>query len=212
MAGTVDWLADAPGTDRDLIVFGSEHPMREVTRRVAFDHEWTAETRRMVASVFDSMAAGWTADHDRPERRASIVDALERGGVDPGAIVELGSGSGIGTEELVTHGFSPVAMDLSIEMLRHAPAGRGPKVQGDASALPFRAGGAAALLLVNMLLFPLEVDRVLASDGPLIWVNTFAEETPIHLPPEDVVAALPGTWRAVAGRAGLGLWCVARRE
>ena len=62
-----------------------------------------------------------------------------------------------------------------------------------------------------MLLFPDEVDRVLAPDGPLIWVNTLAEETPIHLMPEEVVAALPGAWRAVAGRAGTGLWCVARR-
>jgi hypothetical protein len=67
------------------------------------------------------------------------------------------------------------------------------------------------MLLVNMLLFPAEIDRILAPGGALLWVNTLAEETPIHLPPEDVVAALPGTWTAVAGRAGTGLWCVARR-
>lgn len=211
MSGTVEWLPDAPGTDRDLPVFGSAHPMRAVTRRVAFDREWTAETRAMVSELFDSMAPTWHADHDTPARRAGIADALERGGLTPGPVVELGSGSGVGTEELVAHGWEPVVLDLAIEMLRHAADGRGPKVQGDASALPFRSGAAPALLLVNMLLFPDEVDRVLAPDGPLIWVNTLAEETPIHLPAEDVVGALPGSWRARASRAGTGSWCVARR-
>lgn len=211
MPGSVEWLPDAPGTDRDLAVFGSEHPMREVTRAVAFGGEWTDETRDRVAQIFDSMAPSWTVDHDKPERRAGIVDALTRGGVTPGPILELGSGSGIGTMELVAHGFEPIAMDLSIEMLIHAPTDLGPRVQGDSSALPVPDGGAPHLLLVNMLLFPAEVDRVLAPDGAVIWVNTFAEETPIHLPAEDVVAALPGRWTAVAGRAGTGSWCVARR-
>ena len=62
-----------------------------------------------------------------------------------------------------------------------------------------------------MLLFPAEVDRVLAPDGAVVWVNTFGEETPIHLAPDDVIAALPGRWTAVAGRAGTGLCGVARR-
>ncbi|MDW3220019.1 MAG: methyltransferase domain-containing protein [Acidimicrobiales bacterium] len=211
MSGPVEWLPDAPGTDRDLPVFGSTHPMRDVTRRVAFDREWNAETRARVADMFNSMAPAWHADHDTPARRAAIADALERGAVIPGPILELGSGSGVGTQELVDHGWTPVVMDLAIEMLRHAPDGLAPKVQGDASALPFRSGAAPALLLVNMLLFPDEVDRVLAADGPLIWVNTLAEETPIHLPAQDVVAALPGSWTATAGRAGTGAWCVARR-
>ncbi|MDG2028758.1 MAG: hypothetical protein P8J50_16770 [Acidimicrobiales bacterium] len=56
MAGSVDWLADAPDTDRNIRVFGSEHPMREVTRTVAFGGEWNEETRDFVAGIFDSMA------------------------------------------------------------------------------------------------------------------------------------------------------------
>lgn len=211
MTGTVEWLPDAPGTQRDLPVFGSEHPMQAVTRAVAFDGVWDATTRDRVAELFDSMAASWTDDHDTPERRASIADALIRGGVEPGPIVELGSGSGIGTAELIARGFAPVAIDLSIEMLRHSPAALGPRVQGDSVALPVVDGGAANLLLVNMLLFPGEIDRVLAAHGALIWVNTLAEETPIHLPADDVVAALPGAWMAIAGRAGTGSWCVVRR-
>ena len=120
MPGSVTWLDDGPDTDRDLQVFGSEHPMRAVTREVAFAGEWTDETRARVASIFDSMAPTWTADHDQPARRSPIIDALRRGGADPGPIIELGSGSGIGTEELVAHGFAPVVIDLAAEMLRHA--------------------------------------------------------------------------------------------
>ena len=67
------------------------------------------------------------------------------------------------------------------------------------------------LVLVNMLLFPAEIARVLTQNGQLVWVNTGAERTPIHLMPEEVVEALPGTWAARAGRAGTGLWCVASR-
>jgi ubiquinone/menaquinone biosynthesis C-methylase UbiE len=125
--------------------------------------------------------------------------------------VELGSGTGAGTVELAARGFDVVALDLSMGMLAHAPASAGVRVRGDSSQLPFRAGAVTTMVLVNMLLFPAEVDRVLASDGAIVWVNTLAEETPIHLPPEEVVAFLPGTWRAIAGRAGTGLWCVARR-
>ena len=59
-------------------------------------------------------------------------------------------------------------------------------------------GAAAAVVLVNCFLFPDEVDRVLAPDGVVVWVNSSGAETPIHLPPDDVVAALPGS---LGGRA-----------
>lgn len=208
---SVEWLADAPGTIRDVPVFGSDHPIREMTRKIAFGGEWTAESASMIRGIFDSMAPSWAADHDVEERQASIVDALDRGGVAPGRIVELGCGSGSGTSQLAARGFDVVALDLSLEMLLQAPAEAASWVQGDSSCLPFAAGSAPALQLVNMLLFPQEIDRVLQPDGALIWVNTIGEETPIHLPPEDVVAALPGSWTAIAGRAGTGLWCVAHR-
>ena len=66
-------------------------------------------------------------------------------------------------------------------------------------------------MLVNCFLFPDEVDRVLAPDGVIVWVNSSGAETPIHLPSDDVVAALPGRWEGVQSTAGLGTWCVLRR-
>ena len=67
-------------------------------------------------------------------------------------------------------------------------------------------------MLVNCFLFPDEVDRVLAPDGVVVWVNSSGAETPIHLPSDDVVAALPGPWEGVQSTAGLGTWCVLRRD
>jgi hypothetical protein len=85
------------------------------------------------------------------------------------------------------------------------------RVQADASELPLADRSVSALVLVNMLLFPVEVDRVLAADGSLVWVNSLAELTPIHLSAQDVGEALPGRWEGLASRAGGGTWCVLRR-
>ena len=66
--------------------------------------------------------------------------------------------------------------------------------------------------MINMLLFPHEVDRVLRPDGVIVWVNTLGDQTPIHLPPDDVVAMLPGEWDGRTARAGTGFWLTARRR
>jgi len=217
MPGTVHHLEPAAGALRpgDHEVFGSVHPMREVTRRLAFGGDWDDATRREVTALFDEVAAGWGTvdgldDHD------AVVDALDRGlGPDADAAewcVELGSGTGLGTARLVDRFAVVVAAELSAEMLRRAPAHLGHRVQADAAAVPLRSATADVVVLRNMFLFPAELDRLLAPDGAIVWVNTNGEETPIHLPAEDVVAALPGTWDAVASRHGPGTWCVARRR
>jgi len=66
-------------------------------------------------------------------------------------------------------------------------------------------------LLINMLLFPAEVDRVLRPEGTLLWVNTLGDQTPIHLPAVDVLEALPGDWVGTTARAGTGFWLTAHR-
>ncbi len=38
------------------------------------------------------------------------------------------------------------------------------------------------------------------------------DETPIYLPPEEVMDLLPGRWTATGSYAGTGLWLVARRD
>ena len=104
-----------------------------------------------------------------------------------------------------------VAVDLSAQMLAHAPD-LAPRVRADASVLPFGDNSFDAILLINMLLFPEELDRVLKPDGRLVWVNTLGDQTPIHLPPADVAEALPGAWDGVTARSGTGLWAVLSRS
>jgi hypothetical protein len=193
-----------------------DHPMRIMTRRAAglLEPPWDDQARSEVATFFDGMAPEW---HTRtgPAREAVVADALGRGlpGDAPGAdvCVELGSGIGAYTPLLAAHWRRVLATEVALEMLRLAPPGVGCRVLADGARLPLVDGAADAVVLINCFLFPAEVDRVLAPDGVVVWVNSSGGETPIHLPAEDVVAALPGTWTGVHARAGIGLWAVLRR-
>lgn len=191
----------------------ADHPMRTVTRQVAFEPAgWTPERRVKVADLFDGLAPEW---HTRevPGRYDALFDALDRGGVPvDGPTLELGSGTGLATPVLAGRFARLLALDLSAEMLRLAPADAAPRVRGDSSVLPFPDAGLRVVVVINMLLFPREMDRVLAPDGVLVWVNTSGDRTPIHLPADDVVAALGGDWTGTAGEAGTGTWCTARRR
>jgi hypothetical protein len=97
-------------------------------------------------------------------------------------------------------------------MLRLAPAGVGYRLLADGARLPLAAGSADAVVLVNCFLFPQEVVRVLSPGGVVVWVNSSGTNTPIHLPCDDVLAALPGRWAGVQSQAGVGIWCVVHRD
>lgn len=206
-------LPDAADVSTPTPFAGPDHPMRKLTRQVAFDGAWDSTRAGKVAELFDSMAAEWSATHVDPTKAAPINDALERGmAAAGGRWLELGSGTGAGTRVLSGRVGSLVAFDLAAEMLAHAPGELAPRVRGDASTLPFGDNAFDSVLMVNMLLFPGEVDRVLAPGGTLLWVNTLGDQTPIHLPPVDVMAALPGSWEGVTANAGTGLWAALRRS
>ncbi len=210
MAGTVVHLTPVVPF-RELGSRNVDHPMRVVTLETAGQGEWSADTASTVSGLFDSLAPDWHDNHNDPERVASLSDAFARGTVAEGRLVELGCGTGVGTALMAASRDVAAAVDLSAGMLAHADPSCAPLVRGDASALPFPDGCVDALVLLNMLLFPGEANRVLAPEGSLVWVNTGGESTPIHLTAQQVVDALPGEWRAVASRAGTGTWCVARR-
>jgi SAM-dependent methyltransferase len=193
---------------------GADHPMRVMTRRAAGlrGPAWDAGARREVAELFDRLAPEW---HTRtsPQRAQVVADALERGGVGVGeTALELGSGTGAYTAALAARFPRVVSVDVSIEMLRLAPPEPGQRVLADGQDLPVPGGSVDAVVLVNMFLFPDEVERVLAPGGCVVWVNSSGEATPIHLLPDEVAEALPGTWEGTWARAGTGLWTVLRRS
>ena len=185
--------------------------MRLLTRAVAFGEPWTAENAGRVESLFDGLAAGWTEEHVDDTKAAPVNDALDRGGMQlTGDWLEVGSGTGAGARVLRERIDSVVCVDLSMEMLRHAPD-IAPRARADAAALPFADDSFDAVLLINMLLFPDEIDRVLRRRGTVVWVNTLGDQTPIHLPPSDVLDALPGAWAGTTAKAGTGFWLAAHR-
>jgi len=191
--------------------FGSTHPIRDVTNEIAAGAGWSDERRERISAAFDELSDGWHADHTSDLRLAPIIDVLDRGDLGSGALVELGAGTGAGTERIVGRHPVAAAIELSVGMISAADATLAPFVRADASELPLRDGSVDIAVLVNMFLFADEIDRVLSPTGRLVWVNTMGEETPIHLPPERVLEVLPGEWNATASRAGTGFWCVARR-
>ena len=214
MAGTLSELPplDIPGHAASGL--GSdEHPMRIMTRRAAglLEPRWDDVARVEVGSFFDELAPAW---HTRtsPERDAVVADALARGlpsrlgSAD--VCIEVGSGIGAYTPVLAQRWHRVLAVEVSFEMLSLAPPAPGHRVLADGSRLPLGDGLADAVVLVNCFLFPAEVARVLRPDGFVVWVNSSGTETPIHLPAEDVVAALPGRWAGVQSSAGVGTWCV----
>jgi SAM-dependent methyltransferase len=190
----------------------ADHPMRKVTRQVAFEAGgWTSDRRARVETLFDDLAPEWhTRDH--PYRSQPVIDALERGGpIGAGVCLELGSGTGMATPWLADRFSLVVASDLSAEMLKLAPSGVGSRIRADGSRLPLRDHSVDAAVLINMFLFPDEMDRVVRPEGALVWVNTSGDRTPIHLTADEVDTALPGEWDGVASEAGWGTWAVLRR-
>ena len=193
-----------------------DHPMRTATRRAAgFETEgWTSGLRNEVEEFFDGLAGEW---HTRvsPQRTAVVTDALVRGldstGVRGGLALEIGSGIGTYSALLAERCATVLAIDLSLAMLKLAPARPAHRVQADGARLPVRDGVAAAVVLINAFLFPAEVERVLSQEGALVWVNSSGEQTPIYLSADDLLAALPGAWTGTSSRAGEGHWCVLRR-
>lgn len=186
--------------------------MRNVTRQIAFEPGgWTPERKAKVAALFDDLAAGWNDRFTSEESWNPLDDAFARGGALQGPFLEVGAGTGLATTRLAQHVGEVVAIDVAAEMLRRFVEPRGNPLLADAGCLPIANHSVATIVAVNAFLFPAEYDRVLRPDGAILWINSLAEDTPIHLCVDDVVAALPGTWDAVTSEAGWGLWAVLRR-
>lgn len=203
--------ADAPARG------DADHPMRQVTRAVAGDPSlWSPQVAREVAERFDELAPVWHT-RLRADRGEGLEDAFARGWPPSAGPVfgkvclELGSGTGFSTPWLAERFPIVLAADLSAQMLARAPADVGLRLRADGARLPLRDGAVDVAVLVNALLFGPEADRVLAPSGTLVWVNTSGTSTPIHLPAQDVEAALPGEWDGVASQAGSATWAVLRR-
>jgi SAM-dependent methyltransferase len=101
----------------------------------------------------------------------------ERLGPGPGRCLEIGCGTGVHAAQLRELGWSPVGVDLSAGMLRHA-SGRLPIARADATRLPLRDGSVDAAITVlahtDMPGYPAvlrEVSRVLRPGGRFLHIG-----------------------------------------
>jgi ubiquinone/menaquinone biosynthesis C-methylase UbiE len=187
--------------------------MRVVTERVAADPGgWDEAKADEVQQLFDGMASEWNERYkDQPHRVAPLEDGLARGEIRHlERCLDLGSGTGVDGPLLVERFDEVVAVDLSFPMLSLAPP-HPPRVQGDGSRLPFTDATFDVIVLFNALLFPVEMGRVLAADGTLLWISAVGADTPIYLPADGVADALPGEWSGLASEAGDGTWAALQR-
>ncbi len=186
-------------------------PMQKVTRAIAFDEGgWDDERKEKVKELFVELAPAW---HTRSgeSRLAPTRDALARGGVGSGGTaLEIGSGTGIHTPLLLDTFDFVVSLDIVHEMLDLSPrVDRNDLVEADAGSLPIESGAVDAIVCVNAFLFPAEYARVLAPKGRIVFVSTSGDQTPIYLPPADVVAAFErelGPVEALTSRHGWSIW------
>jgi SAM-dependent methyltransferase len=117
-----------------------------------------------------------------------------------GVCLEIGCGTGVHARQVRDLGWTPVGVDLSTGMLRHA-SGRLPAVRADAHQLPIRDGSVPAVIAVmvhtDMPAYPSvlrEVSRVLAPEGRFVHIGVhpcfcggFADHTD-----RDAVLIRPG--------------------
>ena len=195
---------------------GSNSRMRDITRDVAYKKLWNFDLAEEVKKLFDEKALEWSSTRNIPARGIPVLDALERGEVYGKRVVDLGAGTGLATQILVNNFESVVALDISKEMIKNSVTPETPQVCADGDCLPFASNSIDAFLVMNMILFPNEIERCLRDEGFLVWISSRGPETPIYLPPEEVIELMSvnseASWFGVSAYALEGSWLVARRS
>ena len=191
----------------------NDHPMRRIVRGVASsESEWTPENKFTVRNTFGQMAHEWKL-RDGIDRTEALVEALDRVDISGDFCLELGSGTGSVRALLDAKFKSVVSVDLAYEMLTNFNVPNAELLQGDSSKLPFKSNCVDVCVIVNSLLFPSEVRRILKPEGVLVWVSTNGDRTPIYLSPKDVNDAIGSDFYGVTAHCGNGIWsCFSRSK
>jgi SAM-dependent methyltransferase len=132
-----------------------------------------------IADWYEATFLGGPARDGVPDDDALGIDRAVREllGAGGGTCLEIGCGTGVHADRLRRLGWTPVGVDLSAGMLRHA-AGRLPVARADAERLPVRDGCFPAVIAMmahtDMPGYPAvlrEVARVLRPGGAFVHVG-----------------------------------------
>jgi SAM-dependent methyltransferase len=162
--------------------------------------------------TFDRLAPTWEG-RASADKLASLDAALERLGREPRRVLDVGTGTGAAARHLAARwpDAEVTGVDLSPEMLAEAERlGGGVRyVAGDASRLPFADATFDLVVLVNMIPFFDELQRVTAAGGSVAVSFTLGPATPIYVPLDRVDAELArrgfGARHRASGGRGLAL-------
>jgi ubiquinone/menaquinone biosynthesis C-methylase UbiE len=145
----------------------------------------------------------------------------------PGALIDVGCGTGAYAAGLADHGWEVTGIDVSEDMLRRARAKGVHAVHADATALPFDASVFDAAISVfthtdvdDFAASVQEIARVLRPEGPFVYlgvhpcfVGPHSVYDPLGLTPElhpgwyrhvGRYKEAPGVWRASGVRVRVG--------
>ena len=195
---------------------GSDSRMRNITRQAAHEGIWNLSLAKEVKDLFDEKASEWSATRNIPSRGVPVQDALERGQVKGKRVVDLGAGTGLATQILRNKFENVIAVDISQEMIVNSVASRTSQICADGFSLPFPNNSIDVFLAMNMILFPDEIERCLRNEGFLIWISSRGSDTPIYLPPEEVIDLMSSNsdaeWSGISAHAIEATWLVAKRS
>jgi SAM-dependent methyltransferase len=142
---------------------------------------------------WERSAKGWD-DRIKPERSehlAPLLAACDELEVEPGWILELGTGTGAGARALATRFANAlvVGVDLSETMIRSAdekiPSALAERVSfavADAGELPYEDGTFDLVAQLNLPVYFDEVARVLRPGGHVIVASSLGPITPYYTP------------------------------
>jgi SAM-dependent methyltransferase len=195
----------------------STHRSRLALERVLADPD-DADAYKALAVAYDEMAPEWTAWAQAQHWYAATVAAGMRHAKPARWLLEVGCGTGQATAVLSALGDggredggpAVIATDVNDSMLLGAPAlARTSYMQVDVRHLPFADGSVPLLVGLNGVPHLPEFRRVLTPGGQLLWCTSFADGTPLYVPPDRLADMLGPQWSAEAGRAGHGDWLLA---
>jgi SAM-dependent methyltransferase len=146
-----------------------------------------------MAGAYDRAGAAWEAGPARLVygRLAGVVVARSPVPLAGRVVLDVGAGTGAAGRHLLAAGARPVAVDLSVGMLRANPAGAGLAVVADAGRLPVAGGrvdGVVAAFSFNHLADPAsglrEATRVCRPASPVLVAAYAADD---HHPVKEAV-------------------------
>jgi SAM-dependent methyltransferase len=133
-----------------------------------------------IGAAYSAGASAWAAGPARVyERLAELLVEFSPTPLGGRRVLDLGSGTGVGTRAAQSVGARVIAADLALGMLLCDRRGRPPAVVGDALALPFRRGAFDVVLApfsLNHLDDPAAGVREAARVGSTLVASTYAAD------------------------------------